>query len=89
MHSRPRCVWGEDIKKQCSGKSTTPKGVASSLASLPRVGCVALANPALSKVQPRWGRGTPRGLELSNLQYGGVWTHRVVGVGYRMYNVMR
>ena len=31
-------------------KSTTPKGVASSLTSLPRVGCVALANPALSKV---------------------------------------
>ena len=43
------CVW-EDIKKQCVGKSTTPKGVASSLALLPRVGCVALANPALSKV---------------------------------------
>ena len=40
----------EDIKKQCGGKSTTPKGVASSLALLPRVGCVALANPALSKV---------------------------------------
>ena len=39
-----------DIKKQCGGKSTTPKGVASSLALLPRVGCVALANPALSKV---------------------------------------
>ena len=43
-------------------KSTTPKWVASSLASLPRVGCVTLANPALSKVQPRWGNGTPRGL---------------------------
>ena len=43
------CVW-EGIKKQCVGKSTTPKGVASSLALLPRVGCVALANPALSKV---------------------------------------
>ena len=63
MHSRPRCVcvW-EDIKKQCGGKSTTPKGVAPSLALLPRVGCVALANPALSKVQPRWGNDTPRGL---------------------------
>ena len=62
MHSRPpMCVW-EDIKKQCGGKSTTPKGVASSLASLPRVGYVTLANPALSKVQPRCGRGTPRGL---------------------------
>ena len=43
-------------------KSTTPKGVASSLTSLPRVGYVTLANPALSKVQPRCGRGTPRGL---------------------------
>ena len=43
-------------------KSTTPKGVASSLTSLPRVGCVTLANPALSKVQPRWGMGTPCGL---------------------------
>ena len=43
-------------------KSTTPKGVVSSLTSLPRVGCVALANPALSKVQPRWGRGTLCGL---------------------------
>ena len=31
-------------------ESTTPKGVASSLALLPRVGCVTLANPALSKV---------------------------------------
>ena len=31
-------------------ESTTPKGVAFSLTSLPRVGCVALANPALSKV---------------------------------------
>ena len=31
-------------------KSTTPKGVASLPALLPRVGCVALANPALSKV---------------------------------------
>ena len=31
-------------------KSTTPKGVASSLTSLPRVGYVTLANPALSKV---------------------------------------
>ena len=57
----PMCVW-EDIKKQCGGKSTTPKGVASSLALLPRVGSVALANPALSKVQPRWGRGTLCGL---------------------------
>ena len=46
----PMCVWGEDIKKQCGGKSTTPKGVASSLALLPRVDCVALANLALSKV---------------------------------------
>ena len=43
-------------------KSTTPKGVASSLTSLPRVGCVTLANPALSKVQPLRGNGTPRGL---------------------------
>ena len=43
-------------------ESTTPKGVASSFALLPRVGCVALANPALSKVQPRWGMGTPCGL---------------------------
>ena len=33
--------------------------------------------------------GTPRGLELSNVQYGGVWAHRAIGVGYRMYNVMR
>ena len=31
-------------------ESTTPKGVASSLTLLPRVGCVTLANPALSKV---------------------------------------
>ena len=45
----PMCVW-KDIKKQCGGKSTTPKGVVSSLTLLPRVGCVALANPALSKV---------------------------------------
>ena len=43
-------------------KSTTPKGVASLLALLPRVGCVALANPALSKVQPRWGNDAPHGL---------------------------
>ena len=43
-------------------KSTTPKGVASPLALLPRVGCVALADPAFSKVQPRWGNDTPRGL---------------------------
>ena len=49
-----RCISAPDvcveIKKQCGGKSTTPKGVALSLALLPRVGCVALANPALSKV---------------------------------------
>ena len=38
------------VMMMCGGKSTTPKGVASSLALLPRVGCVALANPALSKV---------------------------------------
>ena len=50
MHFRPRVLCGEDIKKQCDGKSTTLEGVASSLTSLPRVGCVALANPALSKV---------------------------------------
>ena len=31
-------------------KKYNPKGVASSLALLPRVGCVTLANPALSKV---------------------------------------
>ena len=60
-------------------KSTTPKGVASSLALLPRVGCVALANPALSKVQPRWGKGTPRGWrELSNVQCDEVMAYRVV-----------
>ena len=70
-------------------KSTTPKGVASSLTSLPRVGCVALADPELSKVQPRWGNDAPHGLELSNVQYGGGWVHRVVGVSYRMCNVMR
>ena len=37
-------------------ESTTPKGVASSLTLLPRVGCVALANLALSRVKPRCGR---------------------------------
>ena len=52
----PSVVW-EGIKKQYGGKSTTPKGVASLLALLPRVGCVALANPALSKVQLRCGNG--------------------------------
>ena len=62
MHFRPRVLCGEDIKKQCDGKSTTPKGVVSSLALLPRVGRVPLANPALSIVQPRCGRGTPCGL---------------------------
>ncbi|MFC2319856.1 MAG: hypothetical protein ACFNLP_09060, partial [Segatella oulorum] len=31
-------------------KKYNPQGVASSLALLPRVGCVTLANPALSKV---------------------------------------
>ena len=76
MHFRPRVLCGEDIKKQCDGKSTTPKGVASSLTSLPRVGCVALANPAYRKYNPDrvmthrvvWsyectmGKGTPRGL---------------------------
>ena len=59
-------------------KSTPPKGVASSLALLPRVGCVALANPSLSKVQPRWGRGTPYGLELSNVQCDAVMAHHMV-----------
>ena len=44
-------------------KSTTPKGVASSLALLPRVGCVALANPALSKVYPRWGNNSDKSLK--------------------------
>ena len=48
--SAPDVCGGEDIEKQCGGKSTTPKGVAPSLTSLPRVGSVALANPALSKV---------------------------------------
>ena len=72
MHFRPRCVWGRTLKSNVVEKVQPPRGVASSLALLPRVGCVALANPALSKVQPRWGRGTPRGLELSNVQYGGV-----------------
>ena len=57
----PMCVGGYN-RYVVMKKSTTPKGVASSLALLPRVGCVVLANPALSKVQPRWGRGTPRGL---------------------------
>ena len=38
------------VVMMCDEKSTTPKGVASSFALLPRVGCVALANPALSKV---------------------------------------
>ena len=60
------------VVRMCDEKKYNPKGVASSLTSLPRVGCVTLANPALSKVQPRWGNGTPRGLELSNVQYGGV-----------------
>ena len=62
MHFRPRCVWGGCNRYIVMKKSTTPKGVASSLALLPRVGSVALANPALSKVQPRCGRGTLRGL---------------------------
>ena len=61
-------------------KSTTPKGVASLLALLPRVVCVALANPALSKVQPRCGKGTPCGWRgLSNVQW--VMALRVVWWG--------
>ena len=38
------------VVMMCDEKEYNPKGVASSLALLPRVGCVALANPALSKV---------------------------------------
>ena len=38
------------VVMMCDEKKYNPKGVASSLALLPRVGCVALANPALSKV---------------------------------------
>ena len=50
-HSRiihlPRVVMIRDEKKY-----NPQGGVASSLALLPRVGCVALASPALSKVYP-------------------------------------
>ena len=38
------------VVMMCDEKKYNPQGVASSLALLPRVGCVALANPALSKV---------------------------------------
>ena len=38
------------VLMMCDEKKYNPKGVASSLALLPRVDCVALANPALSKV---------------------------------------
>ena len=46
----PMCVGGRTLKSNVVEKVQPPKGVASSLTSLPRVGCVALANPALSKV---------------------------------------
>ena len=46
----PMCCVGGCNRYIVMKKSTTPKGVAPSLALLPRVGCVALANPALSKV---------------------------------------
>ena len=63
----------------CDEKKYNPQGVASSLTSLPRVGCVALADPALSKVQPRWGKVTPCGwCGLSNVQCDEVMAHRVV-----------
>ena len=45
--NNPFAACGNDVVMK---KSTTPKGVVFSLALLPRVGCVALANPALSKV---------------------------------------
>ena len=50
MHSRPRCVCGKDIKSNVVERVQPPRGVVSSLALLPRVGSVALANPALLKV---------------------------------------
>ena len=57
-------MWGNhsfaacgNVVMMCDGKKYNPQGVVFSLALLPRVGCVALANPALSKVQPRCGNG--------------------------------
>ena len=38
------------VVRMCDEKKYNPKGVASSLGLLPRVGYVALANPVLSKV---------------------------------------
>ena len=38
------------VVMRCDEKKYNPQGVVFSLALLPRVGCVALANPALSKV---------------------------------------
>ena len=38
------------VVRMCDEKKYNPQGVAFSLALLPRVGCVTLANPALSKV---------------------------------------